>query len=131
MLPSAAQILAALRGVRWPAGAKARIARILKAGGYGFTYAAPSGGSLVFGWYYRPAKARQAKSHKRPGRTLVATVTATIGAPGTSAVTIKLTRAGRKLFAKSRHLKLTVDGAFTPAGAATATSITSSFALRR
>jgi len=61
---------------------------------------------------------------------LIASGTATFAAGGTQKVTIKLTGIGKQLLKRSRQLKITAKGAFTPAGKAPVTTI-KGFSLKR
>jgi hypothetical protein len=123
VIPSNAQLLAALRAVLVPKGAKARLKAILKARGFGFTFLPPWGGRLAISWYYNygPRKHRH--------RTLVAKFALKVAGQHSIAVKVTLTRAGRRLLKSHRRLRLTTDAAYT-ADAVARVTLSKSFSLR-
>jgi large repetitive protein len=123
--PTAAQIKASLLKQLAPTGKRARIAAILKAGGYAYAFHALTAGSVVFDWYYQPAGARIAAAKRKP--VLVATGRLTFSAAGTKRLTMKLSRTGRKLLKGDqrkhpRRLTLIAAARFTPNGTAAVTA---------
>ncbi len=110
---SAAQISASLGHGLKPTGKGAKIAALLKAGGFTFAFHALEAGSLVINWYATPSGGKLAKKSKP---VLLASGIAAFGAAGTAEIRIKLTSAGKHLLKRSKHLKLTAHGTFTPPG---------------
>jgi hypothetical protein len=97
------QIEAALTRVLKPHGRNAVIRRLLKNGGYRFSFAAPGTGTLDLTW--------EGRKHHQPvfvGSADARYVTATH-----STVKLRLTRAGRSLLAHGGPIKLTTDAVFT------------------
>jgi hypothetical protein len=90
-------------------GNGARIAALLKHGGYAFSFAAPSAGRLVISWYRR--------SHGK--KILVATALVLFHKSGTARIKVLLTGKGRGLLTRASRMKLTASGAFTPTGKGT------------
>ena len=82
------------------------------AGGYTFSFTAPSAGHLMISWYYVPKGAHLAKA-KKP--ELVAAAGATFHHAGKAHVKLTLTGKGRKLLRGAKHLKLTTKARFAPA----------------
>jgi hypothetical protein len=135
VIPSHAQLLAALRAVLVPTGPKARLKAILKARGFSFTFLPPWGGRLAISWYYRYG----ARKHRH--RTLVAKFALNVAGQHSIAVKVTLTRAGRRLLEPHRRLKrhrlreshrqirLTTDAAYT-ANAVARVTLSKSFSLR-
>jgi hypothetical protein len=121
--PSNAQLLAALRAVLVPTGAKARLKAILKARGFSFTFLPPWGGRLAISWYYSYG----ARKHRH--RTLVAKFALNVAGQHSIAVKVTLTRAGRRLLKSHRRLRLTTDAAYT-ANAVARVTLSESFSLR-
>jgi hypothetical protein len=111
-------VRAALAGVLAPRGASARIAKLLKRGGYTFSFDAPSSGKLVIDWDYHPPRKRHAR---KPRPVRVAGRTASIKKAGRVKVEVKLTKRGRALLAHARREKLTATASFTPIGQSTTT----------
>jgi hypothetical protein len=110
-----------------PAGNAVRIAAILKAGGYSLAFKAPEAGSLTIDWYELPPGAKLAKKTKP---ILVAVGQLKFTVAGTKTLELKLTAAGKALLRRSKRLKLTAKGTFTPSGKA-AVSVTKAFVLER
>jgi hypothetical protein len=109
-----AQITSALTSQLAPRGKGAKIANVLKAGAYTFSFSALAAGSVVISWYEVPKGAHL--SAARP--ILVATGTATAAKAGVVKVKIKLTTKGKQLLRHARSVKLTAKGSFTPTGKA-------------
>ena len=110
--PSAAQINAAIAGVLLPKGENAKIAALLKNGGYTFTFKAPSGGKLTISWYYLPKGAHIAKNTK-PKPQLVATATVNVSKAGAVKVRVRLTKTGKRLLKNAKTLKVTSKVGYT------------------
>ena len=125
--PTTGQVKAALVKALAVSGRAARIAQLLKHGGFVLTFTAPSAGHLVISWYLVPKGAHLAKA-KKP--VLVATARVTFHNAGKTKVKVTLTSKGRKLLKGSKHLKLTAKAGFTPAGG-TMTSTTRPISLTR
>lgn len=119
------QIAALLRSELTPSGKTARIAALLKAGGYIVRFTALEAGMALLDWYQLPRGARLA----RASPVLVAVGRMTFSAPGTARIKVKLTAAGRALLRHARSLKLTAKGVFTPSGQ-TAVDATKAFLLK-
>jgi hypothetical protein len=124
-----AQLKALLLAHLTPSGKTAKTASLLKAGGYSLTFKAPEAGSLTIAWYELPPGAKLAKKAK-PKPILLATGQVKFSAAATKAVRLKLTAAGKALLKRSKQLKLTAKGTFTPSGEA-AVSATKPFTLKR
>jgi hypothetical protein len=124
--PSTSAIKALLLKALTPKGKPAKIAAILKHGGYSLSFKAPSAGKLTYSWYLVPKGAHL--SAAKP--VLIASGNARFGKLGPVTITIKLTPKGKKLLKEHRKLKLTAKGTYTPAGA-NAVSATKSFVLSR
>ena len=99
-----AQIRTLLGKAITPKGRLAKIGAILKAGGYGMSFAAPESGRVVIDWYAKTV--------------LVAVGRATFGSAGTKKFTVKLTVAGKRLLKHAGRLKLSTKGTFSPTGQA-------------
>lgn len=126
---SSAQIAALLAGELTPSGKAARIAALLKRGGFAVLFRALEAGTAVIDWYELPAGATLAKK-ARPKPVLVGAGHQTISAPGTATIKIRLTPAGKRLLKHAKTLKLTAKGIFTPAGK-TPVRATKVFVLKR
>ena len=121
-----AQLAALLARQLTPAGRAARIAALIKSG-YTLSFRAPEAGSLTIAWYELPPGAKLAKKAKP---VLVAAGRLTFAAAGTKTVRLELTAAGKALLKRSRRVKLTAKGTFTPSGKAPF-SATNVFVLAR
>jgi hypothetical protein len=117
---SGTQVKAALDRVLAPSGKAARIAAILKAGGYAYTFTAPGAGSLVVDWY---ATVKRKK-------VLVAVTSRVIHSAGKASEKLKLTSKGRELLKTTRRLKILSTATFTPTGTTSTTAIRA-FTLKR
>ena len=86
----------------------AKIASILKAGGYETSVSALSPGTLTITW-------SSGSGTHATRSVIVASGSKTFAKASKKAkLKIKLTRAGRTLLKRSKHLKLTVTGVFKP-----------------
>jgi hypothetical protein len=118
--PTAAQVKAALSKVLKPSGKAARLKAIVKAGGYSFSFTAPSAGMLVVGWY----------ASVKGKKVLVASASVLFRQARKATVKLKLTGKGRQLLKSSKRVKITAKATFTPTGGTT-TSSTKTTALKR
>ena len=118
---SPVQIRALLARVLVPSGRALTIPVVLKGNGTRFALRASEAGVAVINWYYLPAGARLAKT-ARPKPVLVASGKLSFPAAGRGKIPVKLTRAGRTLLKRSKKLRLTATGTFTPAGQAPITA---------
>jgi beta-galactosidase len=116
--PSRARVRSALGGLLSPHGSAARIAKLLKRGGYTFRFDAPSSGKLVIDWDYAPPRKRHAR---KPKPVRIAARTVSVKKAGRISVTVKLTKAGRRLLKRAKRERLTVRVSFTPIGQSTTT----------
>ena len=115
---TAAQILTAL-GTQLPRDDRgARIASMLKSGGYSFLFGAPAAGTLQVFWYEVPSGAHVSAARKP---VLVAASTTTFASPSRKTVKLRLTSAGRQLLKHSKRVKLTVKAVFTSRAGVSAT----------
>ncbi len=114
---SAAQIRALLAGEITPSGKSARIALLKKRGRFALRFRALEAGTAAVNWYELSHGAQLAKKTKAKP-VLVAAGKLTFSAAGTQAMSIRLTTAGKRLLRRSKRLKLTAQGVFTPSGAA-------------
>ena len=86
----------------------ARIAALLRHGGYTLSFVAPSAGRLAISWSVR-------SSHSKPPLQ-IATVTVVIHGRGRVTVKVVLTAKGRRLLRHSRRLTVIENASFTPSG---------------
>jgi hypothetical protein len=86
----------------------ASIAAILGHGGYPTTAFVPVPGTLTITWSSGSSGTHATRS------VVVASGSKTFRKAGAAKLKIKLTRAGRALLKRSKHLKLTVAGSFKP-----------------
>jgi uncharacterized repeat protein (TIGR01451 family) len=124
-----AQIAALLVSQLAPTGTSARIAALLKRGGFTVSFRALEPGTAVIDWYEVPPGAKLAKNTK-PKPVLVGAGRLRFSAAGTAKIRIRLTVAGKRLLRHARQLRLTARGTFTPTGEARVTA-TRTFLLRR
>jgi PKD repeat protein len=110
--PSAAQVKAALSKLLKPSGKSAKLKAILKAGGYSFSFTAPSAGKLVIDWF----------ATVRGKQVLVAAASVVFNAAGKATVKLKLTSQGRKLLHVGKAVKIATTARFTPTGGTRTTS---------
>jgi hypothetical protein len=88
-------------------GKTATTAAVLKSGGATLTFSAPSAGTVTIAWY---AKIKGKK-------TLIGSVTKTLGGSGATGLKVKLDAAGKKLLkGGNKSVKITESGSFTPKG---------------
>jgi hypothetical protein len=103
----------AIRRALAPSGAHAKIEALLEHGGLTETFTAPEPGVLVIQWWWMPPGAHLAKKGKRDP-VLVAHGSAVFSVAGPGKIKVGLTRAGRRLLASAKELKLTAGVQFTP-----------------
>jgi hypothetical protein len=120
----AAVTVAQLRGLLDNAlavhGGGARISALVKHGGYSFTFAAPSAGTLAISWYRR-----------LHGRTiLIAKVSVRFHKTGKAKLELVLTSKGRNLLKGAGRMTLAAQGGFTPVGHST-TSASTTITLKK
>jgi hypothetical protein len=112
-----------------PSGKAARLAVLLKRGGFSVVFKAPEAGTAAIAWYEVPRGATISKRAK-PKPVLVGAGQRRFSAAGTATIDIKLTAVGKRLLKHAKKLKLTAKGVFTPPGR-TPISITRIFVLKR
>jgi hypothetical protein len=125
--PVPAKVLALLSAVGAPSGAAAKIAAILKRGGFTYALRAPGAGTASSSWYAVPVSGRAARAS---ARVLVASGSTRFTKSGRGRLKVKLSRAGRRLLKGARSLRLTSTAAFKPKGHARYVK-GSAFTLRR
>jgi hypothetical protein len=123
-----AQIAALMDRQLTPSGKTAKIAALLKAGGFLGPFQALEAGTAVIDWYQLPPGAKLAKAKVKP--ILVAAGQMTFSAAGTGMIKVKLTTAGTRLLKHAKSLKLTAKGTFIPTGKR-AVVATKAFVLKR
>jgi hypothetical protein len=129
--PTAKQIHAALLKQLSPAGKPAKIAALLKRGGYALTFKALTAGIVTISWYLVPHGAHVAKKTAKPKPVLVASGKVRFTKASSAKLTVKLTSNGRKLLTHAKRLKLTAKGTFTPVGKKTGVVALATFTLKR
>ncbi len=127
--PSVAQITSALFVGLVPKGKSAKIAAILKAGGYTSAVRGAAAGVEVLRWYAVPAGAHLTKG-KAPKPVLVATGKFVFSRAGGGKLKVKLSAAGRHDLKHAKHIKLSAKAGFTLAGKP-AVSVIKRFSLSR
>ncbi len=110
-----------------PTGKAAKLTALLKAGGYSFSFQAPSAGTLVISWYQVP-KGAHVSAKAKP--VLVATGRTSFSKAGRARVTVKLTAKGKRLLEHAKPIKLSAKDTFTPGGK-TPISAVRTFVLKR
>lgn len=113
LAPTRAQIKASLLSQLTPKGRGAKIAKVVKRG-YAMSFTALSAGTVVINWYYVPKGAHVSK--RKPVPVLVATGRKRFPRAGKLSFTVKLTAKGLRLIKKTKRIKLTAKGSFTPLG---------------
>jgi hypothetical protein len=94
-----------------PGAHVAKIGQVASASGYTYSFTARRTGTLVISWSYLA----KAAHHKRVP-VLVATIRVTFAKTGTYRVTVRLTKAGKRLLRRAKRIKLTAVATFTSAG---------------
>jgi hypothetical protein len=123
-----AEIAAGLDRQLTPSGKAAKIAALLKAGGFLSPFQALEAGTAVIDWYQLPRGAKLTKAKVKP--ILVAAGQMTFSAAGTAMIKVKLTAAGKRLLKHAKSLKLMAKGTFIPTGKP-AVVATKAFVLKR
>ncbi len=113
--PTPAQIKKSLSAALLPHGTSAKIAAVLRAGGYTVAFKALAGGTAEIHWYAVPPRAHLTTG-TNPKAVLVATSKLTFRNASTRNMKLKLTPAGTRLLRHAKTIKLTASGAFTPTG---------------
>jgi len=126
---SSAQVAALLGHELTPTGKTAKIATLLRRGGFTIAFKALEAGRAVIDWYEVPPGAKLAKA-ARAKPVLAASGALTFSAAGTEKLKIALTSAGRRLLKRTNRLTLSAKGTFTPAGEPPVT-VSRTFVLRR
>jgi hypothetical protein len=119
--PSPAQLRALLSTLVPAHGKTAKIAALLRHGGYLVQWNAPSAGRLTISWY-------QVGSHGR--RILIASATHSFTRSGPATFLVALTPAGSRLLRSAHRVRLSATASFGPAGVP-ATSTEHGFTLTR
>jgi hypothetical protein len=130
---NAAQIKASLARQLVPTGKAAKIAALLKSGGYLLPFTALEAGTVVVQWYLVPhgAKlAKKAKSRSKAKPILVASGKQMFSGAGHGTINVRLTAAGKRLLKHVKSLKLMAKGTFSGTGSQPV-SIAKNFVLRR
>jgi hypothetical protein len=126
---SSAQIASLLASQLTPSGKSAKIASLLKAGGFTFLFKALQAGTAKVGWYRVPPGAKLAnKTKAKP--ILIASGKLTFTAAGTAKMKVALTAAGKHMLKHAKRVKVTAKGTFTPTGMPPINA-TRSFVLKR
>jgi hypothetical protein len=112
---SSTQIASLLRHELTPSGESAKLATMLKTGGFTISLKALEAGTATIDWYELPTGATLARKTKAKP-ILVASGQATFQAAGTTRIEVKLTTTGRRLLKSTRIPKLTAKGTFTSSG---------------
>jgi hypothetical protein len=117
----ASQILAALELQIGRASHRARIAALRRSGGFSFPFAASYPGRLVIYWYQASAGQQASGSHSP---IALASASTTYASAGPKTVKLRLTGAGRTLFARSRQVTLAIKILFIPSQGSRVTWLT-------
>jgi hypothetical protein len=120
-----ARISSALTEQLAPHGKGAKLANLLKAGGYVASFNAPAAGTVAISWYEVQKGAHLSAAHP----VLVATGTANAAGAGTLKIKVKLTTKGKQLLRHAHGLKLTAKASFTQTGKA-AVVVSKAFTLK-
>ena len=112
--PSAAQIKNSLLAALVPHGKSAKIAAVLRAGGYTTSLKALAAGNAAVHWYL-PPHARLTKGKNRKP-LLVAIGNVSFPSAGRRNLKLKITPAGKRFLRHSNRVRLSASGTFTPTG---------------
>jgi Bacterial Ig-like domain (group 3)/IPT/TIG domain/Fibronectin type III domain/FG-GAP repeat len=126
VLASVTEIKALLSGEIAPSGKQARIAAILRRGGFVVRFLAPEPGRGTVNWFLVPRGARVTSA--KP--VLIATGSAAFSAAGIVTIRVRLTAAGRGVLRSDSGLRLVGKAVFTPSSQAPV-QVVKSFTLRR
>ncbi len=112
---SPAQIAASLRRQLTPSGESAKLATMLKTGGFTITFKALDAGTATIDWYALALGATLAgKAKAKP--TLVAYGQAAFRSAGTRKIEVRLTTIGKRLLKRTKSPKLIAKGTFIRSG---------------
>jgi hypothetical protein len=112
---SPAQIAALLRRQLTPSGESAKLAMMLKTGGFTITFKALDAGTAIIDWYTLvPGATLARKTKAKP--ILVASGQAAFPAAGTRRIKVRLTTTGKRLLRSTKSPKLIAKGSFTRSG---------------
>jgi hypothetical protein len=114
--PSVAEVKILLAGQLAHLGSAAKIHNLLKRGRHAFSFRTLGAGRVVINWYYLPKGASLKRPRHKPKPELIATATARFTSSRQIKLTIKLTPLGRRMLTGAKHLKLTAQATYTPAG---------------
>jgi hypothetical protein len=124
--PTRARTIAMLHGHLAPPDRPATIASILRNGDYSSPFQAISAGRLTITWY-QPAERRRHTNGPDRSRIAAAGVTR-LNHPGSTRITVKLTRQGKALLRQTNRVSLIARGVFV-APQARAVTVTQKFTL--
>lgn len=124
---SRAQIKADLVKQLAPVGKAARIAALLKKGGYTFRFRTLTGGRLEIDWH-SVARAQRGTAKIKPVRLAIGK--ARFSKAGPVKITIKLTGTGKRMLKRASRMTLIANGIYRPTGKADVRA-TKRFTLRR
>ena len=125
--PSTAHIRAGLVKQLAPRGKAARIASLLKKGGYTFRFRTLTAGRLEIDWD-AVARVKRSKANVKSARLAIGK--ARFAHAGLVKLTITLTKAGERMLKPARSLRLIAHGIYRPTGQPAVTA-TTKFTLRR
>ncbi len=123
------QVAAILGQELVPTGGAAKIATVVKAGGFAVNFRALTPGAAAIDWYYVPSGAHLSKKVQGK-RLLVASGRTAFSSARSAAIKVKLTSAGMRLLKTVDSLRLTARGTFISSGNPTVNA-TKVFVLRR
>lgn len=126
---SSAQIARLLSEELVPSAKAAKVAGLLRAGGFARRVKALEAGTLTIDWYQVPPGARVANKRKAKS-VLVAAGKLSFSAAGSATIRIRLTAAGKSLLKHAKKLALIAKGKFTAVGKAPVV-VLRKFTLRR
>jgi hypothetical protein len=115
-------------GALMPTGKGAKLAALLRRGGYEAKFHTSVAGTVVIYWYRVPKGAHLAKAKPKP--VLIAAGKTGFSRAGTPAITVRLNRRGKALLKHAARMKLTAKGTFTPLGGAASRALRT-FTLKR
>jgi hypothetical protein len=107
--PTVSQLLQALESAFGHLPSSARIKRLLRSGGWSFSFSSLAAGVLEVVWTQVP-KGHVSSKHKP---AVIARVTVSFTAAGKQTIKLKLTSAGRRLLRRSTGMKITARASFT------------------
>ena len=122
-----AAVVASLKTTVPSPATAAKLASLLRTGGYAFSFTAPAPGVLSVSWYLVPKGAKLSAAAKP---VLVAAGGASPSRAGATKIVVRLNPAGRKLLRRRGAIRLTAKDTFTPSGESPV-SETGTFLLRK